>query len=104
MTALDMALSVITAETVDVDRTVIPSYQTPEMLLISKEAFAALSDEARDLVEMITNVPDRFYTDTGQLKKAPFQRYCKRQKGWGARKVESLKFELALFCKFAMLR
>ena len=78
--------------------------ETPELLLISKEAFVTLSEEARDLVKLIMYAPNRLYKVNGQLKTLEFQKYCKRRKGWGHRKVEELKFELAFFCKAAVLR
>jgi hypothetical protein len=104
MTPIEDALEILTGHTLNIDKVTLPSYQTPEMLLISKEAFTCLSDEARDLMNLITTAPDRLYQYNGQLKKISFQKYCKRRKGWHAKKVEELKFELALFCKFALLQ
>ena len=104
MTPIEAALEIITGEIVAVDKVTLPSYQNPEMLLISKEAFTCLSDEARDLMNLITTATDRLYQKDGQLIKTSFQKYCKRRKGWHAKKVEALKFELALFCRFALLQ
>lgn len=104
MTVLEQTMEMLCAEYVDIDKTEIRSDENPELLLISKEAFVTLSEEARDLVNLIMNAPDRLYHVNGQLKKIEFQRYCKRRKGWGIRKLEDIKFELSFFCRAAILR
>ena len=74
---------------------------SPEEIIISKDTFRALSDEARELMHLILNCHHEFFLQSGKLKKIPFQNYCKQVKGWDKTKTEALKFELGLFLKFA---
>ena len=74
---------------------------SPEEIVISKDIFRTLSDEAKELVLLILNCHQEFFSQNGKLKKIPFQNYCKHIKGWNSKKTEALKFELGLFLKFA---
>lgn len=74
---------------------------SPEDILIAKDTFRTLSDEARELARLILACHQEFFAPNGKLKKKAFQNYCRKIKGWNAEKTEDLKFELGLFLTFA---
>ena len=86
----------------DIDSVELVSHTpSPEDILISKEKFRALSDEAKDLVKLIFNCPSEFFClDNGRIKKIKFQKYCKRERGWSKNHTELLKFEVGLFLQY----
>jgi hypothetical protein len=72
---------------------------SPEDEVLSKDFFKILSDEARDLANIILSAPDEFFTSRGKIKNNGLYKLCKDKLGWGRPKTEAIKFELGLFLK-----
>jgi hypothetical protein len=101
---LEYAVEAPSFEFVDIAKVVIAEETTPERVMILRETFRALSDEAREFMRVVLDAPERLYLLNGKLKKRAFQRYCRNKYGWSSTQVEELKFELGFYCQMALLR
>ena len=74
---------------------------SPETLLIRKDIFKVMSDEAKDFLNLVLFIPEDYLTNNGEIKKKFLYRYCKRKRNWHPKKVELLKTEVRLLLNWA---
>jgi hypothetical protein len=98
------AAMVLYGEFFDASKAILPVQETPEQCLLNKETFKVVSDEVKEFISLIEDVPERIYKDNGVLNQRELFRYARRRKGWGKKKFEALKFELWFFLRAVALR
>jgi hypothetical protein len=103
-TRLESTIGEVPNMFVDISKVEVVEETTPERVMILRETFRALSDEAREFMRVVLDAPERLYLLNGKLKKRAFQRYCRNKYGWSSTQVEELKFELGFYCQMALLR
>jgi hypothetical protein len=103
-TRLESTIGEVPNMFVDISKVEVVEETTPERVMILRETFRALSDEAREFMRVVLDAPERLYLINGKLKKRAFQRYCRNKYGMSSTQVESLKFELGFYCQMALLR
>ena len=74
---------------------------SPEMMLIRKDIFKIMSDEAKDFLNLILSIPEDYLTNEDKIKTKFLYRFCKRKRGWKPAKVELLKTEVGLLLNWA---
>lgn len=103
-TRLESTIGEVPNMFVDISKVEVVEETTPEKVMMLRETFRALSDEAEQFMRIILDAPERLYLINGKLKKRAFQRYCRNKYGMSSTQVESLKFELGFYCQMALLR
>ncbi len=78
---------------------VLTEKETPESLFIQKEKFKGLSHEAKELANILIELPENFFKLNGKVRKIPLKKACREIKGWSGRETEEIKTELRLFLK-----
>jgi len=57
-------------------------YETPEIIAIKHDLFEKLSDEAKEIIDIIINAPSEMVTPiTGNVSMSKLVRYCKNKLG-----------------------
>ena len=103
-TRLESTIGEVPNMFVDISKVEVVEETTPEKVMMLRETFRALSDEAEQFMRIILDAPERLYLINGKLKKRAFQRYCRNKYGMSSTQVEALKFELGFYCQMALLR
>lgn len=68
--------------------------ETPETILMEKEAIWNLPKECRTLAEIIINLPEEMFLVNGRLKKTFFRKFVKSKTGWPVDKVVKVQNKL----------
>ena len=88
--------------------------RTPEAFLIEQESEilsrrlprrhsrvrgAEIVDEAKELAQIILNAPSEMFYLDGRLRRKALNKYCWKEKGWSAFKVNKLMNEVGFFIR-----
>ncbi len=83
------------SEFVDVSNILLPDIRTPEDLLMEKDIFRVLSDEASFLCNLILNTPEEVYSIRyDKLNWNRIYAVCRKKKQWSKIKVDELRREI----------
>jgi hypothetical protein len=75
-----------------------PEQETPETLLIQKDALQKLSEEAKFLIDILINLPDEMILSTGRVCYKRLSKFL-QEKGWSKKRVQNSWDELKCYLK-----
>ena len=99
MNSIRSAIAVMTSEYIPYQAAHLVDESTPENSIMESEKYKALSDEAKYLANIIINMPDEFFLVNGKVTKKVLRQIAKKERGWSARKVDEVRYELGFFLK-----
>jgi hypothetical protein len=69
--------------------------KTPEEIIIEREWLEGLSEEGREVVNIILECPEEFFFSNGKLIMSKFILFCEQTKNWDSSKVRDAIKEVA---------
>jgi hypothetical protein len=93
---IEKACEVYWGEWVPVEDCDLQEKETPETILMAKDAMESMPKECRTLVEILLNLPEEMYLTNGKVKTTQlFRKIAKAQAGWSIEKARLTYFKLA---------
>lgn len=68
----------------------------PEMLILEKDIFTVMSDEAKALTKIILSCPEEYFLVNGRIKRSLLHKTCRANLGWSRKKTDLTTFEVGL--------
>ncbi len=90
---LEKAAEVWWGDWIDLSKADLQTSSTPEYLLMQKELLTILSNEAKDLIAIISELPDEMFLSSGRLIWRELNKVLRR-KGWSWKKINLVREEL----------
>lgn len=72
--------------------------KNPESILIAKSIFQSLSNEAKEVINIILNAPNELFLVNGKFKKMELSKILRENK-WSFKKIYSIQKEISEFCQ-----
>ena len=77
----------------------LPGEDNPESYLIAKDAYSKLSEDARTVLNIISDMPDELFHKNGRISKLKAEQMIKHQLRCSVRKVREIIQELIDYAK-----
>lgn len=74
----------------------------PEQNLAEKEKFSCLSEEAKLVIDCITDIPDEFYKKNGTIKISKLRQWLSSKYHWDYLTINFAILELNFFVKYIL--
>jgi len=83
------------SEYVDSDACALVDSNNPEKIFLVKEAFNQLSKEAKEVAQVLFELPEEMFTNSGRVIRKNLIHYMKHNFGWSAEKTKIVQNEIA---------
>ena len=99
MNEMQAAIDVVFGNFVDYEKTIIPDYRNPEFLFFQKEKLNKLSREAKELIDLLEQLPSEMFLNNGRIKLKDLRKHIRNELKWSWKIIEMSLSEIHEYIK-----